>query len=80
MTESLPAAHGHDHGLSADADRRSLGIALGLIVGFLALEVATAFAALGMVGFEVKHNVNFGPSCGCGAKEWSAETRAKRSR
>ena len=45
MTESLPAAHGHDHGLSADADRRSLGIALGLIVGFLVLEVATAFAA-----------------------------------
>jgi|SRR5579859_4167437 len=31
---------GHSHGVSADADRGKLTIALGLIVGFMAFEVA----------------------------------------
>ena len=31
--------HDHAHGVSADADRRQLGIALALITGFMAVEV-----------------------------------------
>src|ERR1700753_3267083 len=34
---------GHSHGVSADADRRYLFIALGLLVGFMVLEVIVAF-------------------------------------
>ncbi|OCB23450.1 cation diffusion facilitator family transporter [Mycobacterium intracellulare] len=39
--------HGHDHGheVSADADRRWLAIALGLIVGFMAAEVVVGLVA-----------------------------------
>jgi cobalt-zinc-cadmium efflux system protein len=39
--------HGHDHGheMSADADRRWLAIALGLIVGFMATEVIVGLVA-----------------------------------
>ena len=33
---------GHAHGVSADADARYLAVALGLIVGFMAVEVVTA--------------------------------------
>jgi cobalt-zinc-cadmium efflux system protein len=36
---------GHSHGVSADADRRKLWIALGLIVGFMCVEVAVGIAA-----------------------------------
>jgi cobalt-zinc-cadmium efflux system protein len=41
------ADHGHDHGaaVSADSDRRYLTAALGLILGFMAAEVAAGFAA-----------------------------------
>ncbi|HEY6318052.1 MAG TPA: cation diffusion facilitator family transporter [Acidimicrobiia bacterium] len=35
--------HDHDHAVRADADRRYLGVALGLIVAFLVFEVAAAF-------------------------------------
>jgi len=34
--------HSHGHGVSADADRRYLTIALGLIVGFMAVEIVVA--------------------------------------
>jgi cobalt-zinc-cadmium efflux system protein len=37
--------HGHSHEISADADRSKLGIALGLILGFMAVEVAVGIAA-----------------------------------
>ncbi len=37
--------HGHDHVVSADADVRYLGVALGLIVAFMSVEVIVAFAA-----------------------------------
>jgi cobalt-zinc-cadmium efflux system protein len=37
--------HDHAHGVSADADRRQLGIALGLIGGFMAVEVVVGIAA-----------------------------------
>ena len=40
--------HGHDghlHGVSADADRGKLAIALGLIVGFMAVEVTAGILA-----------------------------------
>jgi cobalt-zinc-cadmium efflux system protein len=37
--------HGHDHGVSADADTGKLGIALGLIVGFMLLEVVVGMLA-----------------------------------
>jgi cobalt-zinc-cadmium efflux system protein len=37
-------AHGHDHGVAADADRGRLAVALALIVGLMALEVAVGFA------------------------------------
>jgi cobalt-zinc-cadmium efflux system protein len=37
--------HGHDHGVSAETEIRPLSIALALIVGFMAVEVAVAFAA-----------------------------------
>ena len=37
--------HGHDHAIAADADRRKLAIALGLILGFMAVEVAAGIAA-----------------------------------
>ena len=36
---------GHSHGMSADADRRYLWIALVLLVAFAALEVVVAFTA-----------------------------------
>lgn len=36
---------GHSHGVAADADRRWLGIALGLIVGFMAVEVVIGVLA-----------------------------------
>ena len=37
--------HGHAHGVSEDADTRRLGAALGLIVGFMAVEVAVGILA-----------------------------------
>ncbi|MEU6782828.1 cation diffusion facilitator family transporter [Nonomuraea angiospora] len=37
--------HGHGHGVSADADRRYLGGALALIVGFMAVEVVIGVIA-----------------------------------
>lgn len=37
--------HGHGHGVSADADRKWLAIALGLIVGFMAVEVVVGVLA-----------------------------------
>jgi len=41
-----PARHaGHSHGASAGADRRYLGVALGLIVAFMVVEVVVAFLA-----------------------------------
>ena len=36
---------GHSHGVSADADRGKLAIALGLIVGFMAVEVTVGILA-----------------------------------
>jgi cobalt-zinc-cadmium efflux system protein len=36
---------GHNHGVSADADRRYLASALALIVGFMAAEVVTGIVA-----------------------------------
>lgn len=36
---------GHSHGVAADADRRWLGIALGLIVGFMVVEVVIGVVA-----------------------------------
>lgn len=36
---------GHSHGVSVDADRRLLSVALGLIVGFMVAEVAVGFLA-----------------------------------
>jgi cobalt-zinc-cadmium efflux system protein len=37
--------HGHHHGVSADADRGKLAIALALIAGFMAVEVVAGIAA-----------------------------------
>ena len=37
--------HGHSHGVSADADRGKLAIALGLILGFMAIEVVAGILA-----------------------------------
>ncbi|MFD9333994.1 cation diffusion facilitator family transporter [Streptomyces sp. NPDC060028] len=37
--------HGHSHGVAADADRRWLGLALGLIAGFMAIEVVIGVVA-----------------------------------
>src|ERR1700677_1422952 len=37
--------HAHRHGVSADADRKWLAIALGLIVGFMAVEVVVGVFA-----------------------------------
>jgi cobalt-zinc-cadmium efflux system protein len=36
---------GHSHGVSADADARKLSVALGLILGFMALEIAAGVVA-----------------------------------
>ncbi len=42
----MSAAHDHDHGVAGGgADRRSLRIALGLILGYLVVEVAMSFVA-----------------------------------
>jgi len=38
-------AHGHDHGIAADADRGRLAVALGLILGLMATEVAVGIVA-----------------------------------
>ncbi|MET9857291.1 cation diffusion facilitator family transporter [Streptomyces sp. NPDC006450] len=40
-----PGHAGHSHGVAADADRRWLGIALGLIAGFMAIEVVIGVLA-----------------------------------
>jgi cobalt-zinc-cadmium efflux system protein len=45
------AAHGHDHGIAPDADRGPLAIALGLILGFMAVEVAVGIAASSLALF-----------------------------
>lgn len=45
MSGPADAHAAHDHGPSADADRRLLGIALGLIVGFMAVEVVAGLIA-----------------------------------
>ena len=48
MTSVSAHAHehrGHAHGVSADADSRKLGIALGLILGFMLIEVVAGLAA-----------------------------------
>src|SRR4051795_4586125 len=37
--------HGHDHGVSATTDRRRLGIALTLLLGFAVAEVVTGLLA-----------------------------------
>jgi cobalt-zinc-cadmium efflux system protein len=37
--------HGHDHAIAADADRGKLAVALGLILGFMAVEVAVGIIA-----------------------------------
>jgi cobalt-zinc-cadmium efflux system protein len=37
--------HGHDHGIAPDADRRTLRLALWLILGFMAVEVAAGLIA-----------------------------------
>jgi cobalt-zinc-cadmium efflux system protein len=37
--------HGHDHAIAADADRGKLAIALGLIVGFMVVEVVAGILA-----------------------------------
>jgi cobalt-zinc-cadmium efflux system protein len=42
-------AHGHSHGVRADADRRALGVALALIVGFMGVEVAVGIIASSLV-------------------------------
>ncbi|WP_082789272.1 cation diffusion facilitator family transporter [Tsukamurella pseudospumae] len=42
---SAHAHGGHDHGVSADADKRWLSIALALLVGFMALEVTIGILA-----------------------------------
>ncbi|MCW2777304.1 MAG: cation diffusion facilitator family transporter [Frankiales bacterium] len=39
------AGHGHGHGVSATADRRYLGVALALVVGFMAVEVVVGALA-----------------------------------
>lgn len=38
-------SHGHDHGVTADTDKRWLSIALALIVGFMSVEVVIGFVA-----------------------------------
>jgi len=39
------SAHGHSHGVSPDADRRWLAIALGLILGFMVIEIVVGLLA-----------------------------------
>jgi cobalt-zinc-cadmium efflux system protein len=39
------SGQGHGHGVAANADRRWLGIALGLIVAFMAVEVVVGVVA-----------------------------------
>ncbi|MFD5143470.1 cation diffusion facilitator family transporter [Streptomyces sp. NPDC058401] len=45
LEESGHGHAGHSHGVAADADRRWLGIALGLIAGFMAIEVVIGVLA-----------------------------------
>ena len=46
MAHEPDGAHaGHDHGVDADADRRWIAIALGLIVAFMAVEIAAGLIA-----------------------------------
>ena len=39
------AGHGHSHGIAGDADRSKLWIALWLLLGFMAFEVAAGIVA-----------------------------------
>ncbi len=43
--EIVTGGHGHDHGISPDADRRRLAVALVLILSFMAAEVAAGILA-----------------------------------
>jgi cobalt-zinc-cadmium efflux system protein len=43
--DSTGAGHGHSHAIAQDADRGKLRIALGLILGFMAVEVVVGIAA-----------------------------------
>jgi cobalt-zinc-cadmium efflux system protein len=43
--EHSQGGHGHSHEISSDADRGKLAITLGLILGFMAVEVAVGIAA-----------------------------------
>jgi cobalt-zinc-cadmium efflux system protein len=45
MGQGHDHAHGHGHAVSSDADRRWLGIALGVIVAFMAVEVVAGIVA-----------------------------------
>src|ERR1700735_1064496 len=45
MAELTDGHAGHSHGVSADADTRKLAVALGLILGLMALEIAAGVIA-----------------------------------
>jgi cobalt-zinc-cadmium efflux system protein len=45
MVTAMGGHEGHSHGVSADANSRKLAVALGLIVGFMVVEVATEVIA-----------------------------------
>lgn len=51
MTSAHGAGHGHGHGVSNEADTRYLRIALGLIVGFMVVEVTVAIVARSLALF-----------------------------
>lgn len=70
---------GHRHGVSADADRRHLVIALGLIIGFMVVEVVVAFVS-GSVALLADAGHMLSDAAAIGASLWAINLAARPAR
>jgi len=69
-------AHGHDHGVAPDADRRYLSIALGLLVGFMAVEVIVSLVS-GSLALLADAGHMLTDAAAIGASLWAISLAAK---
>ncbi len=82
LTTSEHAPHrdgGHRHGVSADAERRYLVIALGLIIGFMVVEVVVAFLS-GSVALVADASHMLTDAAAIGASLWAINLAARPAR
>ena len=69
----------HSHGVSANADKRHLGVALGLIVGFMVVEVIAAFVS-GSVALLADAGHMLSDAGAIGASIWAISLAARPAR